>query len=181
MILACRVSCGTILAAFRLSRSTTPPSTAASSDKRTSALKRAVRERKPIFGRRRCSGIWPPSKPTVWKPPARACWPLWPRAEVLPRPEPTPRPTRFGDCLLPSAGLMVFRRMSGFLDFEHVRDLVDHAPVLRGVEHGHGMVQTPQPKPRDAGTVALQPTGQAAPQRHFELLLACRLLGCHDY
>jgi len=23
------------------------------------------------LGKRRCKGIWPPSKPTLWKPPAR--------------------------------------------------------------------------------------------------------------
>ena len=49
---------------------------------------------KPRLGRRRCSGIWPPSKPTLWKPPERDFWPLWPRPAVLPRPEPMPRPTR---------------------------------------------------------------------------------------
>ena len=31
---------------------------------------------KPRFGRRRCNGIWPPSKPTLWKPPARDFCPL---------------------------------------------------------------------------------------------------------
>ena len=66
----------------------------ASSDRRTSAMSFCVRETKPRFGRRRCSGIWPPSKPTLWKPPERDFWPLWPRPAVLPRPEPMPRPTR---------------------------------------------------------------------------------------
>ena len=32
---------------------------------KTGELKRAVVERKPRLGRRRCSGIWPPSKPTL--------------------------------------------------------------------------------------------------------------------
>jgi hypothetical protein len=50
---------------------------------------------KPRFGRRRCSGIWPPSKPRIMREPERERWPLWPRPEVLPRPEPMPRPTRF--------------------------------------------------------------------------------------
>ena len=31
-----------------------------------------VSDLKPRLGRRRCSGIWPPSKPTLWKPPERA-------------------------------------------------------------------------------------------------------------
>src|SRR4051794_19456900 len=48
---------------------------------------------KPRFGRRRCSGIWPPSKPLM-RTPDRAVWPLPPRPAVLPEPEPMPRPTR---------------------------------------------------------------------------------------
>ncbi|CFN77002.1 Uncharacterised protein [Bordetella pertussis] len=59
------------------------------------------------MGKRRCNGIWPPSKPTLWKPPERDFWPLWPRPAVLPRPEPMPRPTRRLACLLPSAGFSV--------------------------------------------------------------------------
>src|SRR3569623_301876 len=49
--------------------------------------------RKPRFGRRRCSGIWPPSKPLM-RTPVRAVWPLPPRPPVLPIPEPMPRPMR---------------------------------------------------------------------------------------
>src|SRR5271166_4603616 len=49
---------------------------------------------KPRLGRRRCSGIWPPSKPRMMREPLRDLWPLWPRVEVLPMPEPIPRPTR---------------------------------------------------------------------------------------
>src|SRR5229473_106607 len=48
---------------------------------------------KPRFGNRRCSGIWPPSKPLM-RTPERAVWPLPPRPAVLPLPEPMPRPTR---------------------------------------------------------------------------------------
>src|ERR1700734_4070648 len=48
---------------------------------------------KPRLGRRRCSGIWPPSKPLM-RTPERAVWPLPPRPAVLPLPEPMPRPTR---------------------------------------------------------------------------------------
>src|SRR4051794_31823822 len=48
---------------------------------------------KPRFGSRRCSGIWPPSKPLM-RTPERAVWPLPPRPDVLPLPEPMPRPTR---------------------------------------------------------------------------------------
>jgi hypothetical protein len=44
----------------------------------------AIFERKPTFGRRRCIGIWPPSKPALILPlPVRAYWPLWPRPAGL--------------------------------------------------------------------------------------------------
>src|SRR5689334_19604318 len=50
---------------------------------------------KPRLGRRRWRGIWPPSKPRIMRDPERERWPLWPRVEVLPMPDPMPRPTRF--------------------------------------------------------------------------------------
>src|SRR5579863_8160671 len=49
---------------------------------------------KPRFGMRRCSGIWPPSKPRIMRDPVRERCPLCPRVDVLPIPEPMPRPTR---------------------------------------------------------------------------------------
>src|SRR3954462_7568955 len=49
-------------------------------------------------------GIWPPSKPGFVAPPVRALCPLLPFPEVLPRPEPGPRPTRFRDWVDPAAG-----------------------------------------------------------------------------
>src|SRR5215469_11329156 len=49
---------------------------------------------KPRLGRRRCRGIWPPSKPRIRLEPEREPWPLWPRVDVLPMPDPIPRPTR---------------------------------------------------------------------------------------
>ena len=54
------------------------------------------------------SGIWPPSKPgrMLWLP-ERAFWPLCPRPDVLPLPEPWPRPTRLRSRWLPSAGFSV--------------------------------------------------------------------------
>src|SRR5690348_12241242 len=49
---------------------------------------------KPRLGMRRIRGIWPPSNPgRVW-PPERAVCPLPPLPDVLPNPEPGPRPTR---------------------------------------------------------------------------------------
>lgn len=51
---------------------------------------------KPRFGISRVSGIWPPSNPGFGFPlPALAFWPLWPRVDVPPRPEESPRPRRF--------------------------------------------------------------------------------------
>src|SRR5690606_12474578 len=44
-------------ACFRVSISTTEPSTAFNSDKRISALTKLIREVKPYFGRRNCTGI----------------------------------------------------------------------------------------------------------------------------
>src|SRR5580698_5060306 len=48
----------------------------------------------PRLGRRRWSGIWPPSKPRIRLEPERDPWPLCPRVEALPIPDPMPRPTR---------------------------------------------------------------------------------------
>src|ERR1700729_4439855 len=50
---------------------------------------------KPRLGKRRCNGIWPPSNPRIMCDPERERFPLCPRAEVFPMPEPIPRPTRF--------------------------------------------------------------------------------------
>src|SRR5271170_4674600 len=65
---------------------------------------------KPRLGRRRCSGIWPPSKPRMRLEPERDPWPLWPRVEVLPMPEPIPRPTR----LRPVFAFLGARRLDRF-------------------------------------------------------------------
>src|SRR5690349_9974929 len=127
MILAREAPPGTSPAFFRPARSISPPSTFERSPERTSAAFTIVVARKPRLGRRRCSGIWPPSKPTLWKPPARAFWPLWPRPAVLPRPEPMPRPTRRRFFLEPAAGLMSFSSMLLFLDLHQVAHPVDHS------------------------------------------------------
>ena len=71
----------------------------------TSANSRRKGLVKPNFGRRRCSGIWPPSKPSKRMLPERAFWPLPPRPAVLPRPEPWPRPTRLRTLVAPSGRL----------------------------------------------------------------------------
>jgi len=57
MTFACSAKTGTTPAFFSASRSTTAPSTFASSDRRTSARVALIFERKPNFGRRRSSGV----------------------------------------------------------------------------------------------------------------------------
>ncbi len=51
--------------------------------------------KKPRLGTRRARGIWPPSKIGLSLNPWREAWPLCPLDEVLPWPDPIPRPTRF--------------------------------------------------------------------------------------
>jgi hypothetical protein len=63
--LACSANAFTIPAFFSTARSITAASMPASSCSRTSARVAFIAERKPTLGMRRCSGIWPPSKPTL--------------------------------------------------------------------------------------------------------------------
>src|SRR5450432_1827443 len=147
----------------------------ARSDRRTSTVSPRVGDLNPRLGRRRCSGIWPPSKPTLWKPPERDFWPLCPRPAVLPRPEPMPRPTRRRAFLLPSAGLMVFIRITmssavRFGDFDHVRDLADHAAGFRRVHHFDGVVAPLETEPAHSATVRRILAHQAPYQRHPKFL-----------
>src|SRR5271163_2427542 len=78
----------------------------------------------PRLGKRRCSGIWPPSKPRIMREPERERCPLCPRAEVLPMPEPIPRPTRFL-LLFAFFGALKFDRFVGIF-FLAQRRLVFH-------------------------------------------------------
>src|SRR3982751_5205246 len=152
MTLTERTSWRTSPAAFSATRSISSPSRRCRSASVTSPAYLSCGDLKPRLGRRRCSGIWPPSKPTLWKPPARDFWPLWPRPAVLPRPEPMPRPTRRRAFLLPSAGLIEFSSMSSVLlsvarSSEHrheVRDLVDHPAHGRGVFEGRLAIELAQ-------------------------------------
>src|SRR6202035_749902 len=72
---------------------------------------------KPRFGMRRCNGIWPPSKPRIKRIPVRDRWPLCPRVDVLPIPEPMPRPTRlrFSDAFFGARMLDKFMTLSRLL------------------------------------------------------------------
>src|SRR5271166_839907 len=91
---------------------------------------------KPRFGRRRCSGIWPPSKPLM-RTPERAVWPLPPRPDCLPLPEPMPRPTRMRALDEPGLSLISLSFMArSSLTLDHaneMRDLGDHAAIGRRV------------------------------------------------
>src|SRR6476469_662502 len=95
---------------------------------------------KPRFGKRRWSGIWPPSKPLMATP-ARAFWPLTPRPAVLPLPEPMPRPTRIRPLVAPglsriSLSFMTPVSLLGLDHADEVAELGDHATHGRRVLEG---------------------------------------------
>ena len=109
---------------IRPARRIAASSTTSPAAKRTKSLTLTVAQRvrnrflKPNFGRRRCSGIWPPSKWAPTLPLLRARWPLWPRPAVLPRPVPVPRPRRFLFRVAPSGGRS---ELSSFITFSGAR------------------------------------------------------------
>src|ERR1700752_112359 len=90
---------------------------------------------KPRFGWRRCSGIWPPSKPLM-RTPERAVWPL---------PEPMPRPTRIRflrEPALSAISLSFILPFPIFLALAHDANEMlnpgDHAANLGGIlQFGH--------------------------------------------
>src|SRR5579871_4186571 len=93
----------------------------------------------PRFGTRRVSGIWPPSKCGLFPPwpwwPDLALMPLWPLPDVLPVPDPGPRPSRLRLRCEPRAGARLCRPIFSsdtglLLDLGHrhqVTDSLDHA------------------------------------------------------
>src|SRR5512139_506708 len=167
-------------ACFNTSRSISSTPTAASSYRRTCAVSALVSETKPRLGRRRCIGIWPPSKPTLWKPPARDFWPLWPRPAVLPRPEPMPRPTRRLACLAPVAGLIELSCICcsssvGALQHLHqVGNLVDHAAHRGGVLQHALAVELAQAEAAHGVAVRGLAADRAADQLDLQGLLGIR-------
>src|SRR6185436_14157649 len=104
----------------------------------------------PRFGTRRCSGIWPPSKPAYCLRPERESCPLCPAVAVLPCPEPGPRPTRFGFFRDPLAGLRfarsTLRAMPVLHDPDQVRNGLDHAAHRMVVQPHHPLAQPAQPE-----------------------------------
>src|SRR6185503_20787986 len=75
-------------------------------------------------------GVCPPSKFTFWRAPEREPAPLWPRPEVLPVPEPSPRPMRLRGLRDPGAG---------FREWSPIRSAIDlHQMAHRVHESTHG-------------------------------------------
>src|SRR5690606_8591794 len=160
---------GTSLAARSAAKSISPASSLSSWYSMTSAVSPAVLLRKPIFGRRMCIGIWPPSKPARILPlPERAKEPLWPRPAVLPRPEPMPRPTRLRSSRAPSAGLSVLRRIVLLLDPDQIMNLVDQAAYLGAVLQFTHAVDLVQPKRVHRQAVPALRAAQALDQPHLD-------------
>src|SRR5256885_13763618 len=56
------------------------------------------------LGVRIVNRVWPPSNVFGRFTEVRAPWPFWPRVDVLPWPEPGPRPTRLREWCEPGAG-----------------------------------------------------------------------------
>src|ERR1017187_376620 len=87
---------------------------------------------------------------TIWLVPAR--WPFDPRVEVLPWPEPMPRPMRLRAFFCPSGGLSPLRfaiLVSLLHHFQQMRNLLHHAAKHRAVGPHHYLVELAQPEPLD--------------------------------
>src|SRR5919107_4965607 len=99
-------------------------------------------------------GIWPPSKFDRDFEPDREPAPFWPRPEVLPVPEPCPRPMRLRSLRAPGAGLSecrpivsassVFLGSAIVVHLDEVPHAVQHAPGLRVVLDLDRVVDPPQ-------------------------------------
>src|SRR5262249_13497513 len=88
------------------------------------------------------------SNPPVLPPPERACCPFEPLVEVLPCPDPGPRPTFLRRRLAPGAG----RRSSSLMGhLEHVGHLRHHAANRRRVLVRHRVVHAPESEGLDGG------------------------------
>src|SRR3954469_22766058 len=94
-------------------------------------------------------GFWPPSKATRLLLPEREPAPLWPRPEVLPMPEPSPRPTRFFVLREPGAGFRLcspMRSSSAIVDLDHVIDLSEQTSHHRVVGPLGRLADAPEPE-----------------------------------
>src|SRR4051794_35328031 len=94
-------------------------------------------------------GIWPPSKFERAFDPEREPAPFWPRPDVLPVPEPSPRPMRLRGLRLFGAGFSVCSPKSSVfsvIDPHQVADAVEHPAGLRGVLDIDRVADAPQPE-----------------------------------
>src|SRR5580765_460044 len=131
---------------------------------------------KPRFGTRRCSGIWPPSKPRLNLRPERDCAPLCPRPAVLPLPEPWPRPTRKARLFLePSAGFrscrpnaLSFFSMTLSFDRDQVPHLQDRAAHFGRVLQRHRVADLPEAQALDDLGLVLVEANRALHEGDFQ-------------
>src|SRR5436190_24202686 len=77
-------------------------------------------------------GFWPPSRLTLRLEPERGPAPFWPRPEVLPMPEPSPRPIRFLRWREPGFGFRLWSPISSVvvslaIDLHQMRHLREHS------------------------------------------------------
>src|SRR3954470_2410468 len=100
-------------------------------------------------------GFWPPSKRVRSLAPDREPAPFWPRPDVLPVPEPSPRPTRLRALREPRGGLSEWRPISSGIGAHQVADGVDHAPQLGGVVALDGVADPAQAERAQRGELAL--------------------------
>src|SRR6185503_10126297 len=147
----------------------------------------------PFFGKRRCIGIWPPSKPkrAPWWP-VRAFWPLTPLPDCSPVPEPGPRPMRLRLRVAPFGPFRVCsvvpissfsltrdvrvvvrfedRYLFGRLDPDQVRNGVNHATHRHVVRQHLRFVQAGQAQCLDGPLVRLGSVDAATDQGDFQFL-----------
>src|SRR5690606_7376749 len=147
--------------------SSLPASTAACTRPMFTSLKSLAKMLlKPRFGKRRCSGIWPPSKPLM-ETPARDFWPLTPRPPVLPLPEPMPRPTRVRALTAPglsfsSLSFIASTRSLAVHDADEMADLGDHAAHGRGIRQGAPAPQLVEAETNQGLALVTGPADRAA-------------------
>src|SRR5882762_9885973 len=123
---------------------------------------------KPRLGMRRCKGIWPPSKPRIMREPLRERWPLWPRVDVLPMPDPIPRPTRLRFSVAFFGARRFDKFMARFLvlnDLDQMWHLGDHAADRRIVGALNHLIEP----------------GKTQPFNHQFLLPRCTNRGAHPF
>src|SRR5689334_16622284 len=122
---------------------------------------------KPRFGRRRCNGIWPPSKPLM-RTPERAVWPLPPRPDCLPLPEPMPRPTRMRFLREPALSAISLSFIALLLilllvdDANEMVNLQDHAAHRRSIRQFAGAADLVELEPDQRRTLRVMAADRAA-------------------